>query len=105
MPQSWVVPFIYLAVILGFCLFSPEHRRSEIRSRLLREPNHYLVTELILILAAIVSTIFSRQHWMTGLAWLLLVCATVLSIRKILTPTGGLEKNGDSGDSHEDPPS
>src|SRR5436190_325702 len=84
--QSWIVPFVYAALVLGLYLLFPEQKRPMIQKRIRHEINYYIIADLILIALAIVSTLAYRQHWLKWLTWGALVIATYLAVRKTLTP-------------------
>lgn len=86
MQQTWVIPFLFLTVILGLYLFAPEQRRGQVQTSIRRQINYLLTAELILIALAIPSTIWSRVLVLRFLAWLAFLAVTAVCVRKILAP-------------------
>ena len=83
--QSWIIPFIYIAVILGVYLLSPENNRAMIQKRIRRDLDFYIVADLILIVLAISSTLAYRQHWLQWISIAALIVAAYVSLRKAVT--------------------
>jgi len=101
--QTWLVPFIYLAIVMAVYLFAPTGRRPQVQAHLRRDPNFYMILDIILVAVAIPATLLWRQHFLDYAAWGLLVVFAVISIPRILaaklptTPTreaGPLESAG-----------
>ncbi len=81
--QTWLVPFIYLAVVVGFYLLAPGERRLLIQKHVKKEPNFYMLCDIILIALSIPATLAYRQRWLDYLAWGLLVVFLVLSAARL----------------------
>lgn len=81
--QTWVVPFIYLCLVLWMAMLTQESTRTSAKQKLLGTPNYYLTTGLILIVLSILATAVSGL-WIDVIAWLGLVIAGYLTYHKLL---------------------
>jgi hypothetical protein len=81
--NTWVIPFILLAVVLAIYLFAPAERRAAVQQRIRDDINFHIIADLILVLLAIVSTLFSRHPWLRGVAWVALVTAIAACVARI----------------------
>ncbi|MGI8907571.1 MAG: hypothetical protein ACR2IE_13895 [Candidatus Sumerlaeaceae bacterium] len=82
--QTWLVPFIYVAVMLALYLFAPRARRATVQQRMRTDPNFYLVANISLIPLAIWATLDPRQRWIDYLSWALLLVLVIVSIQRAL---------------------
>ena len=102
MSQTWVIPFVFLAVMLAVWLFAPEARRDEIHERIMRDINYYLICELVLILAGMIALIYFRnlhaRQTVRGLAWLALVVVSCMACRRALSRPPSAARNEESDD-------
>lgn len=79
--QTWVVPFIFLSLLLGVYLFTPEEYSAPVRERLLKHHlNLFLICELVLVVLSIAATLTVRRMWIDYLAWTALAGAGGLSL-------------------------
>ncbi len=81
--QTWIVPFIYLAVMLGIYLFGPRDRRATIQEAARGDLNYYILCDLALVALSIVATLTYRPVWLDYVAWGALAVLGGLSARKI----------------------
>jgi hypothetical protein len=86
MQQTWVIPFLFLSVMLGLYLFFPEQHRARVQAAIRRELNYLLIAELILIALAIPSTLWSRAIWLRLIVWLVFLVVTGVCVRRVLAP-------------------
>jgi hypothetical protein len=86
MQQTWVIPFLFLSVMLGLYLFFPEQHRTRVQATIRRELNFLLIAELILITLAIPSTMWSRAFWLRLIAWLVFLVVIAVCVRRVLAP-------------------
>jgi hypothetical protein len=83
--QTWLVPFIYLAVVLGVYLFAPEANRAKTQQRMRADINFFLICDILLIPLAIGATLDWRHRYIDYIAWILLIGLLVISIRRALS--------------------
>jgi hypothetical protein len=81
--QTWLVPFIYLAVVLGLYLFGPQERRSELQLRVRGDLNFYLLCDIILVPLAIWATLDWRHRWIDYFTWAVMLVLLVISVRRM----------------------
>jgi hypothetical protein len=81
--QTWVVPFIFLALLLGIYLLTPPEHAPRIRAKILGELNFFLALELVLIVLAIAASVTFRRVWIDWLAWLALAAAVGVSLKRL----------------------
>jgi hypothetical protein len=81
--NTWVIPFIFLAVVLAIYLFAPAERRAALQQRIRDDINFHLIADLVLVLLAIASTLLDRQPWLRAVAWLVLIVAIAAGVRRI----------------------
>lgn len=83
--QTWIIPFIYAAIILGIYLLSPETQRPALQRRIRRDINFYMITDIVLVAFSIISTLAYTQHWLKWITWGAFVVTMYISIRKAVT--------------------
>ena len=82
--QTWLVPFFYLAIMLGIYLFAPQDKRADVQKRMRTEPNLYLICDIVLVFLAIPATLDWRHRWIDYLTWLTLVITLLISVPSAL---------------------
>lgn len=89
--QTWLTPFIYLAILLGVYLFAPQERRADVQHRMRTDPNFYMICDIVLMPLAIWATLDWRHHWIDYFCWVLMVVLLVISIPRALKPPAPVE--------------
>jgi hypothetical protein len=84
--RTWIVPFIFLALLLAAYLFSPEQRRRELQEHIRREVNALLIMELALIVLTLLPLLFFRQRWLRYIDWIALLACGYIAYRRIMSP-------------------
>ena len=84
---NWLPPFVYLAFVLGVCLFGPEERRPELQARVKNDINYYLSVALVVIVFSILASMTYRSYFMAAVAWIAAVVAIFISQRRLFAPT------------------
>lgn len=84
--QTWLVPFVYVAVILAVYLFAPGSRRALVQKKMRTEPNLYLISGIVLVVFANVATLTRGIIWIDYFTWVLMVVLLAVSIMYALKP-------------------
>ena len=84
--QTWAIPFLFCAFVLGLYLFTPDAKRAEVQKGIRKEINFYLIAALILIIPANAGTLIRGHAWLKIGSWVLLVVACAVCAQKALAP-------------------
>ncbi len=95
--KTLVVPFIYVALVLGIFLFGPQERRTQIQAAARRELNFYIICDLVLVALTIAATLTYRQIWIDYAAWGALVILGGVSARKLWRGSTAAESPSERG--------
>lgn len=81
-----IIPFLFGAVILILYYFPSDDRRPEIRKRLSRDRDFYLILALIPVGLVVISYLLSPWRWPVLLAWIALPAVLGIALRWLLGP-------------------
>lgn len=77
------IPFVLLAMMLYFYLYTPEDRIQAIRKRIRDDINFYLQAELLLIAVTLISVTWNLQKWLGWIAWIVLLVTLPVCYRRL----------------------
>lgn len=84
--KTWLVPFIYLGVLLALYLFVPESRKADIQKRMRDNLNLLIILDLVLVMMGIAAFIAWRTMWIKYATWIALPVMLAIAFHRAVTP-------------------